>query len=680
MSFSRGGSRSVLGLLLLILYVHPAPAAPASPSPDALIPVVSDLAAGDEVRARADLDKITTPEKKGLSPRFLHRYHVLWTYLHPPASLKGEEIRTVLLKTGNEADLVFWRAYQGPLGRKYREAGLARRLSAMFPASNYFHPRGGTGSRSAQFLWRESLDDLKSGHRRLAIRLWERIVAKHSLAPEAGLALQRLPSGSDIRQTLVSRWKILSGMGQKKTVTKEALAYLTTNPSFPTRDRAILFAASGLLSEGKRAEALRLVEEGKAARGPRLLASLRAMECSSLETSRSRRNCIHAFLSDYPLSLSAREMAISQLRQSIAYGGTDLDPLWASPRPLRSFPEGQESQWLLGLWYFSRGDRDKARAIWESLSETLRQEGDPREMLPRVTYFLGRLDRLDGHQNRSQRLFQQTVDSWPRSVYALWAVLSCGQDCPSFPVHFHHPSPPAAHLTTAHRQRLLHLVQMGLWGAAWTDYIAYRDPLMTKERFLRYGSLNLHLDPVRKLVLMDAILGRSRPAVAVSVTESLSPSVLSGFGDSGVKVPWAISIARQESRFDPTVLSIDGAMGVMQLMPMTALSTLNQANPEELKKVRLNIGDLRNDYLNAWIGGLYLKRLFDHFPKNPERAVASYNAGMHSIVRWSGISGMDWDFFIEGIPYKETRRYAREVLWNHEALKKSARSLSISRE
>jgi soluble lytic murein transglycosylase len=295
-----------------------------------------------------------------------------------------------------------------------------------------------------------------------------------------------------------------------------------------------------------------------------------------------------------------------------------------------------------------------------------------------VTYFLGRLDAQEHHLERAQRYYRKVLKSWPLSVYALWSSLSCGDDCGSFPVSFHHPSSKEPHLTLSHRQRLLGLIQLGLWGPAWTDYIAFRDRLMTEERFLRYGDLALHLDPVRKLVLVDAVLGRTRPSVMLSETESLSPSVIAAFGRSGVSVPWAISIARQESRFDPTVLSIDGAMGVMQLMPMTALSTLRQASPDLFENTRLNLGSLRGDYINALVGGLYLKRLFDHFPDNPERAVASYNAGMHSIVRWSGIAPMDWDFFIEGIPYTETRRYAREVLWNHEVIQKSSQHLFVS--
>lgn len=644
---------------------------------DSMVRVIRDLSMGNEKKAKADIGKISAPEVKGLPRQRLKQYQLLEGYLNPPSSLSDSGIRKVLDDVGRNADLIFWRAYQGPMGKRYQGPSLSRRLSAMFPDSNYFHPGGGSGSLSAQVLWTRSLSELRRGHTHRALNLWKVIYQAHPLSPEAGLALQRLPVEASMGDLLIPRWRILYSMGQNKIVLREAIVYLGTSPPFPFRDRAILFAAAGLLADSRKDQALALIEKGKSVKGPKLLSSLWLEECSAESSGKASQDCIHQFFSRYPLSLAGRVLANASLRASIAAGGGSFDPLWMAPAPIRSLPAGKISMWLSGLWYVSHGDPERARDIWEELSSRLSMEGDD-VLLPRVTYFLGRLDAREHHLERAQRNYRKVMKSWPLSVYALWSSLSCGEDCGSFSVSFHHPSPKVAHMTLSHRQRLLALIQLGLWGAAWTDYIAYRDRLMTSERFLRYGDLNLRLDPVRKLVLVDAVLGRSRPSVILSTTESLSPSVITAFERSGVPVSWAISIARQESRFDPTVLSVDGAMGVMQLMPMTALSTLRQANPALWEDARLNLGSLRGDYVNALVGGLYLKRLFDHFPDNPERAVASYNAGMHSIIRWSGIAPMDWDFFIEGIPYTETRRYAREVLWNHEVLRKSSQHLFIS--
>ena len=103
----------------------------------------------------------------------------------------------------------------------------------------------------------------------------------------------------------------------------------------------------------------------------------------------------------------------------------------------------------------------------------------------------------------------------------------------------------------------------------------------------------------------------------------------------------------------------------MQLMPPTALSVARQSGSPVYPDIVRNLGNIRLQENNSYLGGLYLKRLMDKYPHNPERAVASYNAGMHSVVRWTGLEKEDWDFFVEGIPFKETRRYDREVLWNY---------------
>ena len=56
-------------------------------------------------------------------------------------------------------------------------------------------------------------------------------------------------------------------------------------------------------------------------------------------------------------------------------------------------------------------------------------------------------------------------------------------------------------------------------------------------------------------------------------------------------------------------------------------------------------------------------------------AVASYNGGPNAVKRWmikhkaSGIQ--DMDYFVENIPFRETRGYVRKVFanyWNYETL------------
>ena len=150
----------------------------------------------------------------------------------------------------------------------------------------------------------------------------------------------------------------------------------------------------------------------------------------------------------------------------------------------------------------------------------------------------------------------------------------------------------------------------------------------------------------------------------------MTAAILTGFREAGVPTLWALSIARQESRFQERSLSVDGALGVMQLMPRTALAVAGQNDLSLRRNVGRNLGRIRHPDVNSLIGGLYLKRLIDSVPGHPERAIAGYNAGFHAVMSWRALADADWDYFTEAIPYQETRRYVREVLWNYAYLEK----------
>jgi hypothetical protein len=98
---------------------------------------------------------------------------------------------------------------------------------------------------------------------------------------------------------------------------------------------------------------------------------------------------------------------------------------------------------------------------------------------------------------------------------------------------------------------------------------------------------------------------------------------------------WAV--IRQESGFNPSALSPKGAMGLMQLMPGTA--------------VRMGVSDAFDVEQNLAGGIKYLERCLSQFNQNIPLALAAYNAGPENVVKYQGCP-----------PFLETRNYVTSVL------------------
>ena len=118
------------------------------------------------------------------------------------------------------------------------------------------------------------------------------------------------------------------------------------------------------------------------------------------------------------------------------------------------------------------------------------------------------------------------------------------------------------------------------------------------------------------------------------------------------------AIARQESAFQPKVVSSAGAQGLMQLMPATANLAAKRA-----RLARVAPGDLKTPAKNIPLGSYHLTWLIQRYGGQRPLAIAAYNAGEHRVDRWiKGKKGVPIDIWIESIPFKETRNYVKNVL------------------
>ena len=132
--------------------------------------------------------------------------------------------------------------------------------------------------------------------------------------------------------------------------------------------------------------------------------------------------------------------------------------------------------------------------------------------------------------------------------------------------------------------------------------------------------------------------------------------------EGGAEPALVLSIARQESNFDPGARSSPGARGMMQLMPATAQVVARRMG-EPYSADRLYDADY-----NVRLGSAYLGGIVNNFSGSYVMAVASYNAGPNHMPDWTASCGdprasnSDPVDFIECIPFSETRNYVMRVM------------------
>ena len=126
----------------------------------------------------------------------------------------------------------------------------------------------------------------------------------------------------------------------------------------------------------------------------------------------------------------------------------------------------------------------------------------------------------------------------------------------------------------------------------------------------------------------------------------------------GVPSSELMAIARRESAFFAGAQSPVGARGLMQVMPATA-----EAVAAALRQ-RHSAADLFDIEHNVLLGSAYYRQMLDRFDGNRIFALTAYNAGPHRVDRWRNRAGegLPVEFWVETIPYKETRNYVQAVL------------------
>ncbi len=125
--------------------------------------------------------------------------------------------------------------------------------------------------------------------------------------------------------------------------------------------------------------------------------------------------------------------------------------------------------------------------------------------------------------------------------------------------------------------------------------------------------------------------------------------------------PMLISaLIRQESTFNPEIVSPAGAIGLMQIMPYTGKYIA------EKKEADFVADSLFQPHFNIRFGVYYVQELLQQFDSSFVMMLAGYNAGPHNAKKWAKQNKDDeFDLFVEDIGFTETRNYVKKVMANY---------------
>ena len=120
------------------------------------------------------------------------------------------------------------------------------------------------------------------------------------------------------------------------------------------------------------------------------------------------------------------------------------------------------------------------------------------------------------------------------------------------------------------------------------------------------------------------------------------------------------ALMRQESSFSPTVQSVAGARGLMQLMPATAQDVASRIDMTDF-----SLNDLYRPVANVDLGTFYLSSMLAFQGNDVAGALLSYNAGPGNAAAWLATANDDLGRLYEMITFEETKRYLELIAENH---------------
>ena len=149
-------------------------------------------------------------------------------------------------------------------------------------------------------------------------------------------------------------------------------------------------------------------------------------------------------------------------------------------------------------------------------------------------------------------------------------------------------------------------------------------------------------------------------------TKSLYPIKYESYVEKAAKeynvdICLVYGVIRNESNFDPDIVSNAGAIGLMQIMPDTFTWLQNYRENFEPKKI-LDSNKLYDPKTNIDYGTYYLRYLLDKYDGDRSLVICAYNAGYGNVDSWIAEGTIpNGNVSPEDVPFPETSNYLAKV-------------------
>ena len=313
------------------------------------------------------------------------------------------------------------------------------------------------------------------------------------------------------------------------------------------------------------------------------------------------------------------------------------------------------ADWIAGLAAWELGQYEKARTHFEVAAQSRGLDGRDRAA---AAYWVARANLATRHPQAVNPWLEQAAAE-SHSLYGVLAARQLGQS-----VAFEWETPAIstsdmqAMLKLPSIRRAIALAQVG------NDYAADREMrALYDSAGLRIAEPLLAVAAEFRMAAAELRIGRDLlTRTGMSYTGSLYP--VPQWNGFAVDPALVLALVRQESAFNTRAKSVDGAQGLMQLMPGTAGFIANDRSLRTANRAKLFEPDL-----NLALGQRYVTYLLESgdVRGNLMLAVAAYNGGPGNLSKWLKAMGPLTDplLFIEKIPVTETREFTERVLANY---------------